>query len=312
MIAGGGARQITVVGEPGIGKSRLARELIARLAPPATGLVGRCPPYGEGVTFWPLRELLRQAERSEELLSGKSHEVFASVRRLLAELAGERPLIVVFDDVQWAEPTFLDLVEYLAGRLGQAPVLLLCSSPVPSSASCGRGGYSLRVGGATLARAALRRRIGGDARDARRGHGAGSPHRRRGRGKPALRGAARRFRRRGRRRRDRDAGLDPRRPPRAHRPARARAEALRARARPRSSGAAASRSRQSRASRPKGSSRRCNRICSPSCAGGFLRPDANGAGGGVSLPARPRARDRLRGNPEERPRPPARAGRGPA
>ena len=89
-------------------------------------LVGRCPAYGEGVTFWPLRELLRQAGRDEEVLAGSSHEVFAAVRRILDELAAERPLVVVFDDVHWAEPTFLDLVEYLAGGLGDAPVLLLC------------------------------------------------------------------------------------------------------------------------------------------------------------------------------------------
>jgi tetratricopeptide (TPR) repeat protein len=52
--------------------------------------------------------------------------VFAATRRLLADLAAERPVVVVFDDLQWAEQTFLDLVEYLAARLGDAPVLLLC------------------------------------------------------------------------------------------------------------------------------------------------------------------------------------------
>src|SRR4029079_6044125 len=94
----------------------------------AAVLVGRCPPYGEGITFWPLRELLRQAGRDEGVLDGPSREVFAAVRGILEELAAERPLIVVFDDVHWAEPTFLDFVECLAGRLGDARVLLLCLS----------------------------------------------------------------------------------------------------------------------------------------------------------------------------------------
>jgi class 3 adenylate cyclase/DNA-binding SARP family transcriptional activator len=126
-VAGGaGARQVTLVGEPGIGKSRLGREFVAGLGEEATVLVGRCPPYGEGITFWPLRELLRQAGRDETSLVGSSHEVFAAVRRILEELARERPLVAVFDDVHWAEPTFLDFVEYLAGRLGDARVLAFC------------------------------------------------------------------------------------------------------------------------------------------------------------------------------------------
>jgi class 3 adenylate cyclase/DNA-binding SARP family transcriptional activator len=125
-IAGGaGARLVTLVGEPGIGKSRLARELIAGVEGEATVLVGRCPPYGEGITFRPLWELLRQAGHEQEL-TGSSHEIFAAARRILEQLAEERPLVAAFDDVHWAEPTFLDFVEYLAGRLGDAPVLLLC------------------------------------------------------------------------------------------------------------------------------------------------------------------------------------------
>jgi class 3 adenylate cyclase/DNA-binding SARP family transcriptional activator/predicted ATPase len=124
--SGRGGRHVTVVGEPGIGKSRLAREFLGGVADEATVLVGRCPPYGEGITFWPLRELLRQAGRGENLLDGPSHEVFAAARGVLEELARERPLVAAFDDVQWGEPTFLDFVEYLAGRLGASPVLLLC------------------------------------------------------------------------------------------------------------------------------------------------------------------------------------------
>jgi DNA-binding SARP family transcriptional activator len=124
--AGGGSRHAVVVGEAGIGKSRIGREFVEELGSRATVLVGRCPPYGEGITFWPLRELLAQAGRDADELTGSSHEVFAGARRILEEVAVERPLVAVFDDLHWAEPTFLDFVEYLAGRLGHAPVLLLC------------------------------------------------------------------------------------------------------------------------------------------------------------------------------------------
>jgi class 3 adenylate cyclase/tetratricopeptide (TPR) repeat protein len=126
VLRGGGARLITLIGEPGIGKSRLARTFLAGPDVEATVLIGRCPPYGEGVTFWPLRELLRQAGRDEGVLTGPSHEVFAAVRHVLEQMAREHPLAVVFDDIQWAEPTFLDFVEYLRDRLAAAPVLLIC------------------------------------------------------------------------------------------------------------------------------------------------------------------------------------------
>jgi class 3 adenylate cyclase/tetratricopeptide (TPR) repeat protein len=126
VVGGGCARVVTLLGDAGIGKSRLARELLEGLAAEATVLVGRCPPYGEGITFWPLRELLGQAGRDASELAGSSREIFAAMRRVLEELARERPVIAVFDDVHWAEPTLLDCVEYLAARLDAAPVLLLC------------------------------------------------------------------------------------------------------------------------------------------------------------------------------------------
>jgi class 3 adenylate cyclase/tetratricopeptide (TPR) repeat protein len=146
----------TVLGEAGIGKTRLARELAVQVAAEVTVLTGGCLPYGEGVTFWPLRELVREAgagegsldeleallageadaERVAECLSGaigpsgqgvwSAVEIFWAARRLVETLARREPLLIVLDDLQWAEPTFLDLVEALAAQVEAAPVLLLC------------------------------------------------------------------------------------------------------------------------------------------------------------------------------------------
>jgi class 3 adenylate cyclase len=124
--ASSGVRLVTVVGDSGIGKSRLARELLRWLEGRASVVVASCPPYGEGTTFSPIREAFRQAGRDEALLEGSSYEVFAATRRLFEELARDRPLVAVFDDVHWAEETLLDLIEHLAVRLASAPVLILC------------------------------------------------------------------------------------------------------------------------------------------------------------------------------------------
>jgi class 3 adenylate cyclase len=125
-VKSGGVRLVTVLGEPGIGKSRLARELVRSVEGQASVLVAPCPPYGEGTTFTPIREAFRQAERDDSPLDGSSYEVFAATRKLFEELAAERPLLAVFDDVHWAEETLLDLIEHLEVRLGAKPVLLLC------------------------------------------------------------------------------------------------------------------------------------------------------------------------------------------
>jgi class 3 adenylate cyclase/tetratricopeptide (TPR) repeat protein len=126
VLAGEGAGMVTIVGEPGIGKSRLARELLTGVEGETRTLVGRCAPHGEGETFSPVRELFRQVGRDEPELDGSSYEVFAAVRRLLEELSREGSVIVVFDDIHWAGETLLDLLEYLALRLGRAPVMVLC------------------------------------------------------------------------------------------------------------------------------------------------------------------------------------------
>ncbi|HEV3478460.1 MAG TPA: adenylate/guanylate cyclase domain-containing protein [Gaiellaceae bacterium] len=150
----------TLIGVAGVGKSRLTGELVAALGEGATVVGGRCLPYGEGITFWPITELLRAAagisdvdsdhetrrklgtlleeapdaaivgERLSGFLGLTSatpgvQETFWSVRKLLEALAARRPLLVVFDDIQWAEPTFLDLLEYLADWIRGVPVMLL-------------------------------------------------------------------------------------------------------------------------------------------------------------------------------------------
>jgi predicted ATPase len=115
--ASSGVRLMTIVGDSGIGKSRLARELLRAVEGEAAVVVANCPPYGEGTTFSPIREAFRVAGRDESALEGSSYEAFAATRGLFEELARERPLVAVFDDVHWAEETLLDLIEHLSVRL---------------------------------------------------------------------------------------------------------------------------------------------------------------------------------------------------
>jgi class 3 adenylate cyclase/tetratricopeptide (TPR) repeat protein len=142
--------QFTVLGAAGIGKSRLAAELFELVRGEAMVVVGRCLAYGKGITFWPVNEALRElggASAVEELFTGdddgdlvrarleglkgrapasRAQETFWAFRRVCENVARRRPLVLCFEDVHWAEPTFLDLVEYLAGWIRDAPVLLLC------------------------------------------------------------------------------------------------------------------------------------------------------------------------------------------
>ncbi len=147
---------VSVVGEAGQGKTRLVQEFARGPGRDAHVLTGRCLSYGEGITFWPLQEVVRQAgsgddspERIKDLLAdeddaaavaGQLHralgpgsqgrtaaaEIFWAARRFLEVLARRRPVLAVFEDLHWAEPTFLDLVESLALEPGQSPITLVC------------------------------------------------------------------------------------------------------------------------------------------------------------------------------------------
>jgi len=154
-------RLLTVVGSAGSGKSRLASEFTRGLAGDAVVVVGRCLPYGEGITFWPVAEVVKQLASIDNdddadavrakltgLLRGADdaallftrvaaatgladvtagmQETFWSIRRLLEWVGRDRPVVVVFDDLQWAEPTFLDLLDYLVRSCRDVAILLLC------------------------------------------------------------------------------------------------------------------------------------------------------------------------------------------
>ena len=130
---------VTVVGDAGVGKSRLAAELLASIE--ATVVRGRCLPYGEGITYWPVVEVLKQLDvlppdeaaaaaiRSllgETDAATSAEEIAWAFRKTLEQAAAERPLVVVFDDIQWGEETFLDLIEHVALLSSGASILLLC------------------------------------------------------------------------------------------------------------------------------------------------------------------------------------------
>jgi DNA-binding SARP family transcriptional activator/tetratricopeptide (TPR) repeat protein len=124
------AQLLAVIGEPGIGKTRLARELALGVEEETTVLVGRCVSYGLGATWLPLGEMLQQAgERLDGILERATSpgEVFLETRQILERLARVRPMVLVFDDVHWAEPTLLDFVDYL-GKQAAGPILCLCLS----------------------------------------------------------------------------------------------------------------------------------------------------------------------------------------
>jgi DNA-binding SARP family transcriptional activator len=139
-----------IVGEAGIGKSRLARELVLAFGDEASVLVGRCVSYGEGATYLPIGDVVHQATREQplaDLLAGEEDagvvadrlcaltepgdesipagDAFWGVQRFVEILARRRPLVLVLEDVHWAEPMLLDLVEYITAQTSDAPLVVV-------------------------------------------------------------------------------------------------------------------------------------------------------------------------------------------
>jgi class 3 adenylate cyclase/tetratricopeptide (TPR) repeat protein len=127
---------LTVLGGAGVGKSRLVAELFARVGDSARILSGRCLPYGEGITFWPIAEALAPVGSPAHLVlehmsrGGVStpEELFWEIRRLLESLAAQRPVVLHIDDLQWGEPMLLELVAHIADLSRGSPILLVCTA----------------------------------------------------------------------------------------------------------------------------------------------------------------------------------------
>ena len=142
---------VTVVGDAGVGKSRLVAEALAAVE--ARVVRGRCLPYGEGITYWPVVEVVKQlavlpsdpvAAAAIRSLLGESEvgtsgdEIAWAFRKLLEEQA---PLVVVFDDIQWGDETFLDLVE------STALLSTGCAAAAPVHGSAGARGAAAGLAG---------------------------------------------------------------------------------------------------------------------------------------------------------------------
>ena len=152
-------RTITLIGDAGFGKTRLVREIIERIAAGSNVLSGRCLPYGEGITFWPLTTMVRGAaqiadsdtpetarakltaavgdrEVAQRLASAAGliktafpvSEINWAARKFFERRAAAGPLVVFVDDIHWAEPGLLDLLEHVQQSAADAPILILATA----------------------------------------------------------------------------------------------------------------------------------------------------------------------------------------
>jgi class 3 adenylate cyclase/tetratricopeptide (TPR) repeat protein len=176
----------TVLGVAGAGKSRLTEEFVALVDGSAHVVIGRCLPYGEGITYWPVAQALRTAldvhdfdepddvvSRLTRAVDGHDHaetvatrlaqvlgvaeghaapeETAWAIRRFLEILATDRPVVAVWEDVHWAEPAFLDSIDHVADWSRDAPILVLCTArPEFLDTRPAWGGGKLRASALTL------------------------------------------------------------------------------------------------------------------------------------------------------------------
>lgn len=156
----GTSQLFTILGAAGVGKSRLVAEFLASVRDRARVLRGRCLPYGEGITYLPIAEIIRQAAGVDELATAESareriemlvagmpesaavtrglagligldasaahEELVWAFRRMLERLADANPLVVLVDDIHWAESTLLDMIESVADLTRDSPILFVC------------------------------------------------------------------------------------------------------------------------------------------------------------------------------------------
>ncbi|HEY3265018.1 MAG TPA: adenylate/guanylate cyclase domain-containing protein [Actinomycetota bacterium] len=152
----------TILGVAGEGKTRLVEEFISTVGESANVVSGRCLPYGEGITYWPVAEAIRMAlgvqafdapedvaTRLGDVVAGDEHaaaialrlaeilgvregvaaeEAPWAIRRFLEILAAERPLVALWEDIHWAEPAFLDVVDHIVDWSRDAPIMLVCTA----------------------------------------------------------------------------------------------------------------------------------------------------------------------------------------
>jgi class 3 adenylate cyclase/tetratricopeptide (TPR) repeat protein len=160
-VGGSRCEVVTLLGQAGLGKSRLIEEFVRHVGGHAQVLRGRCLSYGDGITFWPIAEAFRQAagilpDDTDEAARAKlwsltgagredaalriwslmgfgsgaygKDELLWSARAVLETIARRWPLVLIFDDIHWAEPSLLDLIEHVADTSAGVPLLILCTA----------------------------------------------------------------------------------------------------------------------------------------------------------------------------------------